>query len=113
MKMSDSNNEVQKLAHLNSLRILGKPNIRETLISWLADPAFKRKGDIIDEKVRLKDSSLIPEIERYVHADDERIAVRARENPASTRSISANEPFAELKTNNENSTVIPDCLNTA
>ena len=78
MKLSDTGNELQRLRYLNYLRILGDSNIRDVLIAWLADPAFTSKGDIIEEMVRLKDPSLIPEIERFVHAEDELIAVRAR-----------------------------------
>ncbi|MCC5790287.1 MAG: HEAT repeat domain-containing protein [Opitutales bacterium] len=77
-KFSEAEGESQKLSALSKLRIFGEPGIREILISWLEDPEFSDKVGVIDQMIRLRDSSVIPKIEPFIDAKDEHVAYRAK-----------------------------------
>lgn len=77
-KLSQTNNEEEKLSLIGNLRCLGKIDIKNTLVTWLADDSFTKKSEIINELVRFNDKSFVPEIRRYIDNRDELLAVSAR-----------------------------------
>lgn len=77
-RLSGTKEETEKLVFISNLRCLGEPNVKAMLLSWLADDSFQRKGEIIEEMVRLKDPLLVPAIRKYVNAKDDLVAVTAR-----------------------------------
>jgi hypothetical protein len=76
-KLANATSETDRLNRLGLLRSLGEP-VRAILIEWLADDAFTKKAVIIEEMVKLNDKSLIPEIRKYVNAENDYVKVSAR-----------------------------------
>lgn len=77
-KLSQATNEADRLDLIAKLRCLGDPSVKDKLLAWLADDSFRRKVEIVEEIVRLKDASLTPTIRNYIDAKDDLLAVEAR-----------------------------------
>ena len=77
-QLSRAKDEEQRLYHLSSLRCLGAPGVKATLVAWLTDDSIKTKTNVFEEMVRLGDKSVIPEIRKWIGSKDDRVAVSAR-----------------------------------
>jgi hypothetical protein len=63
---------------LSNLRCLGDPGVKAILLSYLADNSYTQKVSIVEELVRLNDTSVVPAIRKYIDAEDALLAVSAR-----------------------------------
>ncbi len=104
-QFSEAETESAKLQAMGSLRILGAPGVKKTLISWLNDPDFTKKTYVIGQMRSMGDKSLIPEIKRFVNDEDELLAVRARTALLKMGEPGAKELLIDTILNSEDSTV--------
>lgn len=77
-RLSQTTNETDRLDLIANLRCLGDPSVKGMLLSWLADDSFKQKVQVIEELVRLKDTSVVPAIRSCIDAEGVLLAVAAR-----------------------------------
>ena len=77
-KLRQAADEESRLHQISTLRLLGDPGVKATLLEWLTGDSFKTKRDILEELVRLGDKSVIPEIRKWIDVKDDQVAVTAR-----------------------------------
>lgn len=77
-RLSQAQSESEKLYELSSLRCLGDSSVKAILLSCLADDSFTQKVSIVEELVRLNDTSVVPAIRNHIDAEDTLLAVSAR-----------------------------------
>jgi len=77
-KLRRAADEEGRLREISTLRLLGDPGVKATLLEWLNDDSYKTKRDILEEFVRLEDKSVIPEIRKWIDVEDAQVAVTAR-----------------------------------
>jgi hypothetical protein len=77
-RLAQAGTENDKLYLISDLRCLGDPGVKAMLLSWLSDDSFSQKMQIIEELVRLNDTSVVPAIRSYIDAEDPLLAVSAR-----------------------------------
>lgn len=77
-KLRQAADDESRRRQISTLRLLGDPGVKATLLEWLNGDSFKPKRDVLEELVALGDKSVVPEIRKWIDAKDDQVVVAAR-----------------------------------